>query len=388
MQKLLYFFLVLILVVSCKKTVQDAENQKLLHSFSQQLKVLAGNIPQDKVPRSYDEETGYQMVGNSDWTCGFPAGMFWLMYEMTGDVYWKEVAEENTLKLEGVQYNSSTHDLGFMVFCSYGNAYRLTGEDQYREVILQASETLIGRFNPVVGSIKSWDWSDQWQFPVIVDNMMNLEMLFWASRETGNTEYKDIAVTHANTTLKNHFREDMSSVHVVDYDTLTGKVVARETHQGLNDESSWGRGQAWGLYGFVVCYRETNDPRYLGAAENIADFIIRNLPEDGISYWDFNDPALPETYRDVSAAAVTASALFELNNYSQQGEHYLEVANKIIRSLSSEKYRARPGENGGFLLKHSVGNKPANSEIDVAINYADYYYLEAWKRKVKSEKTE
>jgi len=388
MQKSLYVFLVLFLVVSCKKVVQDAENQELMHSFSQQLKVLAGNIPEDKVPRSYDEETGYRMVGNGDWTCGFPAGTFWLMYEMTGDVYWKGVAEENTLKLEGVQYNSGTHDLGFMVFCSYGNAYRLTGKDIYREVILQASETLIKRFNPVVGSIKSWDWSDQWQFPVIVDNMMNLEMLFWASRETGNPKYKDIAVTHANTTLRNHFREDMSSVHVVDYDTLTGEVLAKETHQGLNDGSSWGRGQAWGLYGFGVCYRETKDPRYLGIAEQIANYIIRNLPEDCISYWDFNDPAIPETYRDVSAAAVTASALFELSNYSKQGKHYLAVANKIIRSLTSEKYRAPQGENGGFLLKHSVGNKPGNSEVDVALNYADYYYLEALKRRFKSEKKE
>jgi unsaturated chondroitin disaccharide hydrolase len=387
MQKILFVFLGLFLFLSCKKSVQDSEMQEWIGSLSQQLKELAGNIPDDKVPRSYDEKTGYWMVGNSDWTCGFPAGMFWLMYEMTEDPWWKEKAEENTLKLEGVQYHSGTHDLGFMVFCSYGNAYRLTGEDKYREVILQASETLSRRFHPVVGSIKSWDWSDQWQFPVIVDNMMNLEMLFWASRESGNPKYKDIAVTHANTTLKNHFREEMSSVHVVDYDTLTGKVLIRETHQGLYDESSWGRGQAWGLYGFVVCYRETGDPRYLEAAEKIADYILRNLPEDGISYWDFNDPAIPETNRDASAAAITASALFELSNFSQPGERYRTVANKIIRSLSSEKYRAPQGENGGFLLKHSVGNKPANSEVDVAINYADYYYLEALKRKFEYEKT-
>ncbi|NQU86356.1 MAG: glycoside hydrolase family 88 protein [Mariniphaga sp.] len=381
MQKQVLFFLFLIFLISCQNTNKENSNQVFLNSVSDQLKVFAENIPDEKVPRSFDQESGYQMVGKNDWTSGFPAGTFWNLYEITGDDYLKEAAIKNTLKLEGIQFNSGTHDLGFMVYCSYGNAYRLTGNTDYKDVVIQASETLITRFNPVVGSIKSWDWSDKWQFPVIVDNMMNLEMLFWATKETGDSKFKDIAIAHANTTLKNHYRDDMSSVHVVDYDTITGDVLLKQTHQGLNDDSSWGRGQAWGLYGFTLCFRETEYPKYLDAAERIADYIISNLPADYVSYWDFSDPAIPETFRDASAAAITASALFELSQYSQKGKKYLEIANKITDSLSSEKYRAKQGENGGFILMHSVGNKPGNSEIDVAMNYADYYYVEALKRK-------
>ncbi|MBN1820921.1 MAG: glycoside hydrolase family 88 protein [Prolixibacteraceae bacterium] len=383
MYKLILFFLGIILLCSCQ-TSTDNQKKVLIDSLSEQLKVLAERIPEDKVPRSYKEETGYQMVGKDDWTSGFPAGTFWYMYEETGDEYWKEQAVKNTVKLEGFQFNTGTHDLGFMVNNSYGQAYRLTVDPEYKKVVLQAAESLITRFNPTVGSIKSWDWNDKWQFPVIVDNMMNLEMLFWASKETGDSKYRDVAITHANTTLKNHFRENMSSYHVVDYDTLTGEVLSKVTYQGFSDESSWGRGQAWGLYGFTMCYRETQNPEYLEAAQKIADYIIRNLPEDYVSYWDYNDPDVPNTERDASAAAVTASALYELSSFATDGSNYLDIAEKITDSLTSVKYRATNGENGGFLLMHSVGNKPGNSEIDVAMNYADYYYVEALKRKFES----
>ena len=353
---------------------------ELSEELDSQLRVLVDHIPPEKVPRSYpDEDGGYRMVGINDWTCGFPAGSFWYMYELTGDIFWKEVALENTLKLEGVQYRTNTHDLGFMVFCSYGNAYRLTGNEEYKEVILQASESLLTRFNPTVGCIKSWDHGN-WQFPVIIDNMMNLEMLFWASEVSGDPKFKEAAISHADVTLENHFRDDWSSYHVVDYDTLTGEPIGKVTHQGLSDESAWGRGQAWGFYGYTMTYRETTDEKYLNAAENIAGFILENLPEDGVSYWDYNDPDIPETNRDASAAAITASALFELSILADDGQKYLDAANKILESLTSEKYRATGGTNGGFILKHSVGHMPKSSEVDVAINYADYYYLEALKR--------
>jgi len=356
------------------------EFSKLTEQLSSQLKVLVDHIPPEKVPRSYpDEDGGYRMVGINDWTCGFPAGSFWYMYELTGDVFWKEVALENTLKLEGVQYRTTTHDLGFMVFCSYGNAYRLIGNEEYKDVILQASESLLTRFNPTVGCLKSWDHGD-WQFPVIIDNMMNLEMLFWASEVSGDPKFKEAAISHADVTLENHFRDDWSSYHVVDYDTITGEPIAKVTHQGLSDESAWGRGQAWGFYGYTMTYRETTDKKYLNVAENIAGFILENLPEDGVSYWDYNDPEIPETNRDASAAAITASALFELSVLADDGQKYLDTANKILESLTSEKYRATDGTNGGFILKHSVGHMPKSSEVDVAINYADYYYLEALKR--------
>ena len=353
---------------------------QLRDEISDQLKVLAEVIPDNKVPRSFPGKNGdYWMAGINDWTCGFPAGSFWLIYEMTEEDSWKNIAIENTEKLDGVQFRTNTHDLGFMVFCSYGNAYRLTGEKKYRDVIIQASESLLTRFNPVVGCIRSWDHGS-WQFPVIIDNMMNLEMLFWASKVTGDQKYRDLAVSHADKTLQNHFRKDMSSYHVLSYDTLTGKVIEKQTHQGFNDESAWGRGQAWGLYGFTMTYRETGKKRFLVTAEKIADFILKNLPEDMVSYWDYNDPEIPNTNRDASAAAITASALFELGTLSENGEKYLNAANKIIKSLSSNDYRVNDGTNGGFILKHSVGSKPSDSEVDVAINYADYYYLEALKR--------
>jgi rhamnogalacturonyl hydrolase YesR len=387
MNRNIFILLLAVILGACSGEKSEMPDfNELTQQLSNQLKVLVDHIPPEKVPRSYpDEDGGYRMVGINDWTCGFPAGSFWYMYEMTGDIFWKEVALENTLKLEGVQYRTNTHDLGFMVFCSYGNAYRLTGNEEYKEVILQASESLLTRFNPTVGCIKSWDHGS-WQFPVIIDNMMNLEMLFWASEVSGDTKFREAAISHADVTLENHFRDDWSSYHVVDYDTLTGDPIEKVTHQGLNDESAWGRGQAWGLYGYTITYRETSDEKYLNAAENIAGFILKNLPEDMVSYWDSNDPEIPETNRDASAAAITASALFELSQLADDGQKYLDAANSVLESLTSEKYRATGGTNGGFILKHSVGHKPKSSEVDVAINYADYYYLEALKRQQNFKK--
>ena len=376
--------LALLFLVACtgNKNVQVSEID-LNNQLSEQLKVLVAQIPEDKVPRSYpDKEGNIRWVGYRDWTCGFPAGSFWYMYEFTNDDYWKNAAIANTEKLDGVQYLTGTHDLGFMVFCSYGNGYRITGNEAYKDVIIQASESLITRFDSTVGLIRSWDHG-KWQYPVIVDNMMNLEMLFWASEQTNNPIYREIAVAHADRTLETHYREDWSSYHVVDFDTITGEIIAQVTHQGLADESSWGRGQAWGLYGYTMCYRETGDQKYLDAAENIAAYMLMNLPEDMVSYWDYNDPDIPDTHRDASAAAITASALFELSTHAADGEPYLQAAKHIVQTLTSEEYRATGGANAGFILKHSVGHKPGGDEIDVALNYADYYYLEALKRNLE-----
>lgn len=355
----------------------------LLQELEAQLSYFADNTNKPKeVARSFDNNE-YRMASIKDWTCGFPPGTMWYMYELTGDEKWEKIATENTLKLDGVQHRTTTHDLGFMVFCSYGNAFRLTGDEKYKDVVIQASESLITRFNENVGCIRSWDHGE-WDFPVIIDNMMNLEMLFWASKVTGDNKYKDICIKHADVTMANHFRDDMSSWHVVGYNPENGEVVVKQTHQGLNDDSAWGRGQAWGLYGYTVMFRETGDKKYLETAEKIANFMLPNLPKDKVSYWDYNDPKIPNTYRDVSAAAITASALFELGTYDvTNAKTYLDTANKILESLNSEKYRAQEGENGGFLLMHSVGNMPKNSEVDVPINYADYYYLEALKRQNK-----
>ncbi|MFW6309463.1 MAG: glycoside hydrolase family 88 protein [Prolixibacteraceae bacterium] len=377
---LLFTVLILAACAGNKESAQ-ADFNGLTNEISEQLKVLVAEIPEDKVPRSYPDDDGtIRFVGYRDWTCGFPAGSFWYMYEFTGNDYWKETAIENTVKLDGVQYLTNTHDLGFMVFCSYGNGYRLTGNEAYKDVIIQASESLITRFDPDVGCIRSWDFG-HWEFPVIIDNMMNLEMLLWASEQTNDPKYREIALSHADVTLEHHYRDDWSCYHVVSFDTITGEVIEKQTHQGLNDESAWARGQAWGLYGYVMMYRETNEEKYLQAAENIADFILNELPEDMVPYWDFDDPDIPQANRDASAGAIIASALYELSTFSGKGEVYRDAANAITESLTSEKYRAVNGQNAGFILMHSVGNMPGEDEIDVAINYADYYYLEALKRK-------
>ena len=383
MKKLVVASIILSFLFSCSNTKQK-EEVNLLTQLESQLDYFAKQTDEpDKVGRSYSAEQGYKMVTLTDWTCGFPPGSMWFMYEITKDEKWKVLATKTTMKLDGVQFRTNTHDLGFMTFCSFGNAYRLTGEENYKEIIIQASESLITRFNENVGCIRSWDHGD-WEFPVIIDNMMNLEMLFWASKETNDPKYKNIAIRHADVTLKNHFREDMSSVHVVNYDTITGQVISKQTHQGYSDDSAWGRGQAWGLYGYTVMFRETGDSKYLDAAKQIADFIIANLHEDKVSYWDFNDPKIPNTNRDASAAAITASALFELATYDVAANTiYFDMANAILESLNSEKYRAKVAENGGFLLMHSVGHMPKKSEVDVGMNYADYYYLEALIRQGK-----
>jgi rhamnogalacturonyl hydrolase YesR len=374
-----YFVFALILLGVSAGNSWGKQKNKLFVQLDKQLKYLIQQTPNDSmVPRSY-ENGKYLMITKKDWCCGFPAGSYWSMFELTGDKYWKQVATENTVKLNGVQFRKNTHDLGFMVFCSYGNAYRLTKNAEYKKAVIDASESLITRFNPAVGCIRSWDHG-KWQFPVIIDNMMNLEMLFWASKETGDPKYREVAIKHADTTLKNHFRGDMSSFHVVGYDPKTGKVTEKQTHQGLIDESSWARGQAWGLYGYAMCYRETGDTKYLDAAKKIASFILKNLPEDLVPYWDYNDPKIPNTYRDASAAAITASAFYMLSELTKDNS-YRAKADQMVESLSSAKYLAAVGQNAGFLIQHCVGNMPKNSEVDTPLNYADYYYLEALKYK-------
>ncbi|MDF1574056.1 MAG: glycoside hydrolase family 88 protein [Bacteroidales bacterium] len=309
---------------------------------------------------------------------------------LTGESQWKEKALKYTAELEEQQFNGSNHDVGFRMFCSYGNALRLTGDTSFIPVLEQSAKTLIGRFYENVGCIRSWDFNQEnWQCPVIIDNMMNLELLFWASGQSGDPVYRDMAIRHALTTMENHFRPDNSSVHVVDYDTLTGAVRQKNTHQGYSDQSAWSRGQAWGLYGYTMTYRLTDHIEFLKQAERIAGFLLGHprMPDDLVPYWDYDAPGIPEEPRDVSAAAIMASALYELCRYSEKGAYYKEQADRIMESLGTT-YASKPGENYGFILGHSVGSKPAASEVDVPLNYADYYYLEALLRKKNLDKGE
>ncbi len=331
------------------------------------------------------ESNELKMVASTDWTSGFFAGQLWFLYELTGKDIWLQRAREFTAPLEREKLNGVTHDMGFKIYNSFGNSYRLTKTEHAKEVILQSAKTLSTRFNPRVGAIRSWDHHEYlWKFPVIIDNMINLELLFEATRLSGDSSFHKIAVSHANATMKNHYRDDNSSWHVVDYNPVTGEVVKKQTHQGFSHNSAWARGQAWGLYGFTMCYRETKNPRYLEQAEKIASYIFSrpSMPEDLVPFWDYDASGIPNEPRDASAAVVAASALYELSAYSQNKKTHLERADKIMKNIEA-KYRSAPGSNKGFILDHSTGNKPANSEIDVPINYADYYYLEAIIRKSK-----
>lgn len=360
----------------------DAEKQTQLMLTN--IAEIRATKPELVAPRTL-ENGELKLVPSKDWTSGFFAGELWMLYAFTRKPEWKGKAELYTALIEKEKFNGGTHDMGFKVYCSYGTGYQLTKDAAYKEVIIQSAKTLSTRFNPAVGCIRSWDHhKEQWGYPVIIDNMMNLELLFAATRITGDSSFYRIAVSHANTTMKNHFRADYSSYHVIDYDTVTGKAVKKNTHQGYAHESAWARGQAWALYGYTMCYRETKNIAYLQQAEYVAKYILThpNLPADKIPYWDFNAPAIPNEPRDASAAGVIASGLLELAKYSKNKKEYVSVANTILQNLT-KCYRSPIGENKGFILLHSTGSKPANSEVDVPLNYADYYYLEALLRSKK-----
>ena len=334
-------------------------------------------------PRSF--ENGKMVTSDYRWWCsGFFPGVLWQLYRDKPSEELRRYAELYTDRTEPVKKMTDTHDLGFMLYCSFGQGYDLTGNKRYLDVIKEGSDNLLTRFNEKLGVIKSWESSPKWKYPVIIDNMMNLEMLTFIARETNDRKYAQVAEIHANTTMKNHFRDDYTTYHVVSYDPAVGQPHAKQTAQGFADGSAWARGQAWGLYGYTMMYRETLQPKYLEQARHIAHMITEHprLPEDGIPYWDFDAPDIPNTYRDASAGAVMASAFIELSQLDKTADaaKWLAMAEKQIRSLSSPAYLATIGEMGGFILKHSVGSLPGKSEIDVPLTYADYYYIEALLR--------
>jgi len=361
------------------------------------------NLSAAAFPQTTDKEGKLRSGGLYEWTSGFFPGNLWYAYEANKDAALKAQAIQWTEKLAPLQTFTEHHDLGFMMYCSYGNAYRLTQNKSYKQVLINSAKALSTRFNPVTGCIKSWNVFKSWHgkesynFPVIIDNMINLELLFFASKVSGDTSFRHIAITHALTTMKNQFRPDNSSYHVVCYDDKTGKVLARETAQGYADNSTWARGQAWSIYGYTMTYRETKDARFLKMAQGLANYFIdsKNLPADLVPYWDFNANQAGYTpgvnsnankitvkYRDASAAAVTASALLELSTYTsgKTAKKYKDAAVKMLHSLASPAYFATTGTNADFVLKHNVGSIPHNSQIDVPLVYADYYFMEALLR--------
>ncbi len=380
-------FLLLFIAAICIGGVKAQNMKKIIDeafAFSVKQSLLMAQKYEGQegmLPRTY--ENGKDVSSDSRWWCsGFYPGSMWYIYEYSKNSEVLKYAEMYTDRVEREKYTTDNHDVGFMIYCSFGNGYRLTHNQHYKEVMLTAAQSLSTRYNSKVGLIRSWDWNKKvWQYPVIIDNIMNLELMLWASENSNDPKFKEIAISHADKTMKYHFRPDYSSYHVVSYDTISGVPHKKQTHQGFSDESAWGRGQAWGLYGYTYLYREAKEQRYLDQAKHIANYVINhpNMPKDYIPYWDFDAPEIPNTPRDASAAAIMASALVELSGFVDKklSKQYMKVAQTQIKTLASPEYTAKLGENGCFILKHSTGSFPHKSEVDIPLAYADYYYLEA-----------
>ncbi|WP_282041774.1 glycoside hydrolase family 88 protein [Winogradskyella flava] len=389
MTRSIYSFFICIIFLtsySCKDNPKPKDD--IVESPEQQLKQRYSKLvtyPLDSTafPRSVNLKTNnLKKVPSKDWTSGFFAGNLWQIYELTGDTAYKNKAKKWTAFIEKEKFNDRTHDMGFKVFNSFGKGLKIEDDQEYKDNILMSAKTLITRYNDTVGSIRSWDFNKKrWKFPVIIDNMMNLELLFEATKISGDSIFHNIAVKHANTTLKNHFRPNNSTWHVLDYDPENGDIRMRVTHQGINDDSSWARGQAWGIYGFTMAYRYTKDQRYLDQAKATAAFFLDHphLPEDGIPYWDFDAPNIPDEPRDVSAGAIVASALTELYAYTDN-EYYLNYSKKVIHTIKSSDYILDKDIEYPFILDHSSGDWSKRSEMDEPIVYGDYYFLETLLR--------
>ena len=342
-------------------------------------------LPEGRYPRTFQGDT--LVTSDISWWCsGFYPGVLWMLYEETGDPQIRELAIKYTLPLAELLDRNTDHDIGFQLMSSFGKMWRYTcpsdawfsmdelaatpaepGDSIYPMTVLaRGADKLAARFVPEAGVIRSWDWGP-WNIPVIIDNMMNLELLkVWG--------HGDIANKHAVTTIKNHFREDGSTWHLVDY-ADDGTVLGRQTVQGYADDTAWARGQAWALYGYAMMADHSDDELFAKTAWTVEQWILKHLPEDGIPYWDFSQT----DYKDASAAAIIACGLLKMWNLNgcDPSDPALVMTERILRTLASPEYLAEPRTNGGFILKHSVGNLPGGTEIDVPLTYADYYFLEA-----------
>ena len=325
-----------------------------------------------------------------NWCSGFFPGSLWYLYEYTKADDLKAAAEKFTAIQEQIRHYTNNHDIGFMLMTSVGNALRLAPKPEYKGILLDGAAALVTRYDTNLGLIRSWNSgkgrgkmiSDH--FLVIVDNMMNLELLEWAAKNGGDKNFLAVAKSHADKTNRNHFRSDSSAYHILDYNPANGKIFSYRAGQGASADGTWARGQAWAVYGFTMMYRETKDPACLERAMRCADYVLSvpNLPADKVTYWDFKASDIPNEERDTSAAAIIASAFLELSTYVpvERGRAYRSFAVRSLLALASPAYFAKVGENGGFLLMHGVGNKPGGGEVDVPLNYGDYYFLEAMIR--------
>ncbi|MDP3916424.1 MAG: glycoside hydrolase family 88 protein [Bacteroidota bacterium] len=386
---------ILIAVASCsteKKTTEAIDTKKMLdYCIAKTVATMNSLTAADSLPRNiYPGQTRWNKVGIHYWTSGFWPGILWYAYEVSGDTTILANAQKFTEPLQGVlDVPVDNHDLGFIFYCSFGNGNRLKPDSAYHNVLLTAADSLATLYNPKVGTILSWPAMRakmNWPHNTIIDNMINLELLFWASKNGGTQNHYDIAVKHAETCMKTLVRSDYTTFHVAVFDTIDGHFIKGVTHQGYADSSMWARGQAWGIYGYSMCFRETGKPEFLETAQKLADVFISRLPEDGIPYWDFDDPAIPNTTKDASAAAIAASGMLELSGLVKDEvakAKYKNAAVALLAKLSTPEYLS--GDKNQAFLLHSTGHRPNGTEIDASINYADYYYLEALLRLKKME---
>jgi hypothetical protein len=338
-------------------------------------------------PRLTRPDGSWEQRPANQWTSGFFAGTLWYMYQSDRDPRWRALAERWTVGLEPVKSITTTHDLGFMVFDSFGLGHRLTGDAHYRDVVLDASRSLATRYSPVVGAIKSWDTERSrddrrtWKYPVIVDNQMNLEMLFWASAHGGDPRWAEMAHRHARASARAHVRADGSTAHVALFDPVTGALERTVTWQGHADTSAWARGQAWAIHGLTASYARTRDTALLHAAERAAGFFVAHMPPDAVPAWDFRLPPGAPAERDASAAAIAASGLYDLARWSDpsRAARWRAAADRLVAALARD-YLAPPTA-AGAILAHSVGGRPQNVEVDVGLSYADYFFVEALARR-------
>ena len=368
-----------------KEQILKARMPQIFKRAAAQFEILDAAVKDDtQFPRSWTKGV-LKTEPAIGWTTGFFPGSLWYVYNYTKDPKFRTLAEKWTERLDSARHFTKNHDMGFMFYCSYGNGIRYGGHgDDYKSAILDASAALATRWDEKMSLIRSWDEPVFMQFPVIIDSMMNLEMLEYAAKTTGDANYDRIARLHANKLDKTHFRADESAYHVTDWNPKIGKIWARYAWQGADVEGAWARGQGWSIYGYTMMFRETGDTNYLARAVKSAEWIVHapNLPADKIPYWDYHASDIPDAPRDASAAAVMACGFLELARYVDEAKsrEYRNFALDMLLALSSDEYLCEVGECGGFLLKHSTGHLPENTEIDASINYADYYFLEALTR--------
>ncbi|WP_036155622.1 glycoside hydrolase family 88 protein [Maribacter forsetii] len=387
----LFLLLFVLTLTNCsdQKETSVVTTEKILSQNVEKTKATLKVLTPDQgfarnIPKG---QTNWELVGAKDWCSGFWPGVIWYAYEASGDEELRKQAEKFTAPLKSIAYTpAENHDIGFMLYTSYGNGYRLTENEEYKNVLLAAADTLATLYNPNVGSILSWPSQTQFRHNTIIDNMMNLELLFWAAKNGGTQDLYNVAESHALVTMKNLVRKDSAIYHVGSFDETTGEFLKGQTHQGFGDESMWARGQAWGIYGFSVAYRETHRKEFLDTAIKVSEHYLDRLPEDGIPYWDFDDVKIPDAPKDASAAAIAACGLLELSKFvpsKEQSENYIAAARTMINLLSESPYYS--GETNQALLLHSTGHLPHDSEIDMPIIYADYYYMEALLRLKKMD---